>query len=186
MNRLLVALLMPTIVLAFAVYLTVGILTMQIPEGTAFPGPRVFPGLITGGLYLFAVVLAAEAVRAFRRMPAPAESPAAGEPAVASGGSAPASEGSAGSVPPAEGAGHMDWRSFAWLVGSVFVFALTLQYLGWIIAAGLLFWCVTRAFGSTRPVFSLVAGLAVSSATYIAFDMALGLPLPSGILGGGF
>lgn len=32
----------------------------------------------------------------------------------------------------------------------------------------------------------LIVGLTVSSLAYIAFDMGLGLNLPSGILGGGF
>ena len=45
---------------------------------------------------------------------------------------------------------------------------------------------MARGFGSTRPLFSLVVGLTVSSLAYIAFDMTLGLSLPSGLLGGGF
>jgi putative tricarboxylic transport membrane protein len=63
-------------------------------------------------------------------------------------------------------------------------FAFLLEILVWIIAAGLLFWCVARAFGSTRHLGGLVVGLTVSSIAYIGFDMVLGMPLPSGILGG--
>jgi putative tricarboxylic transport membrane protein len=81
---------------------------------------------------------------------------------------------------------RVDVRSLAWVVGSFLVFALVLNILGWIIAAGLLFWCIARGFGSTRWLFSLVVGLTVSSLSYIAFDMALGMSLPSGILGWGF
>jgi putative tricarboxylic transport membrane protein len=64
------------------------------------------------------------------------------------------------------------------------VFSLTLDLLGWVIAAALLFWCVARGFGSTKPLASLVVGFTLSSLAYIAFDMALGMSLPSGILGG--
>ena len=50
----------------------------------------------------------------------------------------------------------------------------------------LLFWCVTRAFGAPHPVFDILVALFVSSLAYLGFAVALGLTLPSGILGGGF
>jgi putative tricarboxylic transport membrane protein len=78
----------------------------------------------------------------------------------------------------------VDVRSLLWVVLSFLGFAFLLEILGWIIAAGLLFWCVARAFGSTRHLGGLVVGLTVSSIAYIGFDMVLGMPLPSGILGG--
>ena len=55
-----------------------------------------------------------------------------------------------------------------------------------ILAAALLFWCVARGFGSRRPGFDVILALFMSSAAYLAFDVGLGLNLPSGILGGGF
>ena len=58
--------------------------------------------------------------------------------------------------------------------------------LGWILAGALLFWCVARGFGSPRPVFDILVALFMSSLTYLAFSVVLGLTLPSGILGGGF
>ncbi|WP_349828631.1 tripartite tricarboxylate transporter TctB family protein [Brevibacterium litoralis] len=160
---LVVALLMPGLVIAFATYLVVGMVVMEVPEGTAFPGPKFFPGLIATALYALAAILVVKALRAWRVAgdvdPATAEAP---EPA------------------------HMDWRSFAWIVGGILGFIVALPYLGWIIAAALLFWCVARGFGAAHPLNSLLVGFCMSSATYIAFDMALGLSLPSGILGGGF
>ncbi|WP_221586032.1 tripartite tricarboxylate transporter TctB family protein [Microbacterium sp. G2-8] len=172
-SALAVALLMPVLLVAFATYLAVGIATMQIPPGTAFPGPRFFPAIIMTGLYAFAAMLVVSAVRGWRA-PAPAsDSPDDDAP----------TDGTSTLVTRRVG---MDWRSFAWIVGSVLGFTLSLQILGWIVGAGLLFWCVARGFGSPRPLFSLIVGFAMSSATYIAFDMALGLSLPSGILGGGF
>lgn len=169
---------MPAVLVAFATYLLVGILTMKVPEGTAFPGPQFFPTLIAAGLYLFAAVLAVGAVREHR-----AEDDAAASAAAAPVAPASASTPEEPAVPRTV---RVDVRSLAWVVGSFLVFALVLNILGWIIAAGLLFWCIARGFGSTRWLFSLVVGLTVSSLSYIAFDMALGMSLPSGILGWGF
>lgn len=170
---LLKQLMMPGVMVAFASYLVVGMVTMRVPEGTAFPGPQFFPAIIAAGLYLFAALLMIGAVRDWR-----------------AGGGAGAGAG----LQPDEGAEPLvaaksvaiDWKSLAWVVGSFLVFALLLQFLGWVLGAGLLFWGVSRGFGSTRPVFSLIVGLTLSSLAYIAFDMGLGMSLPSGIIGGGF
>ncbi|WP_271982562.1 tripartite tricarboxylate transporter TctB family protein [Pseudoclavibacter terrae] len=179
---LLKGLTMPLVIAAFATYLVFGIFTMKVPEGADFPGPQFFPGLIAAGLYLFAVLLAVGAVREMR---ATAASPStmteeellaralADDEALAAAGAADAPR-----------KVRVDVKSFAWVVGSFLVFSLTLDVLGWVIAAALLFWCVARGFGSTKPVASLVVGFTLSSLAYIAFDMALGMSLPSGILGG--
>ncbi|PCE16398.1 hypothetical protein AUC47_00685 [Microbacterium sp. SZ1] len=182
---------MPAVLIAFATYLLVGILTMQVPEGTAFPGPQFFPSLITAGLYLFAAVLAVGAVREHRAEGDATASVSAAHAAAsvsASPGASPAAPASASAPEEATvpRTVRVDVESLAWVVGSFLVFALVLNILGWIIAAGLLFWCIARGFGSTRWLFSLVVGLTVSSLSYIAFDMALGMSLPSGILGWGF
>ena len=181
--RVLTGLIMPAVLLAFAAFLLIGIVTMRVPEGAAFPGPRFFPGVIAAGLALFAVILG---IAAFREPAAePAAEPATGPAAEAEPGSpAPvdAEPGSPDGAPPA----RLDWRSFAWVVLSFLAFALLLPVLGWIIAAGLLFWGVARGFGLRRPIASLVAGCTVSSIIYIVFDMALGMSLPSGVLGWGF
>ena len=75
---------------------------------------------------------------------------------------------------------------WAVVVFGFLAFALTLEVLGWILAAALLFWAVARGFGSRRPLFDISLALLVSSAIYLAFTVGLGLTLPSGILGGGF
>jgi len=169
---LLKGLTMPVILVAFATYLVVGIVTMRVPEGTAFPGPQFFPGIIAAGLYIFAATLAVGAIREIRATPdaLTAEIEAA--------------RAEAASEEPAAKPVRVDIRSFAWVVLSFLAFAFLLEFLGWIIAAGLLFWCVARAFGSTKWLQSLIVGLTLSSLAYIGFDMALGMPLPSGILGG--
>lgn len=151
---------MPLVLAAFATYLVIGIITMRVPPNAAFPGPQFFPGIIAAGLYVFAIVLGIGAVRAVGGTPDAAE--------------------------PDERTVGVDWRSFAWVVGSFLAFAFLLGILGWIIAAALLFTGVARGFGQRNVLFALFVGVTISSLTYIAFDMGLGLSLPSGILGWAF
>lgn len=161
---------MPALLVAFATYLLVGIVTMRVPEGTTFPGPQFFPAIIAAGLYAFAALLVVGTVRELRAAPGTATARAEGTDET--------------DAPPAERAVRIDVRSMAWVVVSFAVFALALNVLGWLIAASLLFWCVARGFGARKPLQTLAVGLTVSATAYIGFDMMLGLPLPSGILGG--
>nr|WP_241180890.1 tripartite tricarboxylate transporter TctB family protein [Kocuria indica] len=184
---------MPLVLAAFATYLLVGMLSMSVPESVDFPGPRFFPAVVTAVIYALVIV---EVLSVLRRRSAD-RSPG-GHPTTSTGSTAHTSPADDDAAPSADDAGYefvgayepatpqFSWRSFAWVVGGFLVFALLLEFLGWIIGAAVLFWCVARGFGSTRPLFSLVVGLTVSSLAYIAFDMALGLSLPSGLLGGGF
>lgn len=178
--ELLKNLIMPFVLLLFAGYLAYGIFVMEIPEGTDFPGPEFFPAIIAGGLALFAVLLTVGAVKqklqtvTAIRTGAIVLPPAEDEDEVHLGTGAPKKR------------VGLDPASLAWVVGGFLAFSLLLTVLGWIIAAALLFWCVARGFGEKRIVRSLIVGLTVSSISYIAFDMMLGLSLPSGILGWGF
>ncbi|GAA2516446.1 MAG: tripartite tricarboxylate transporter TctB family protein [Kocuria sp.] len=172
---------MPLVFTAFATYLLVGLLSMSVPDSVDFPGPRFFPATVVGVVYGL-VVLDVLVILRRRR--------AAGSAHEKQAGKAPSGSTAVGAAdttaPGDDAAPRFSWRSFAWVVGGFLVFALLLEFLGWIIGAALLFWCVARGFGAARPLLTLVVGLTVSSLAYIAFDMALGLSLPSGILGGGF
>jgi hypothetical protein len=170
---LLKGLTMPIFVAAFATYLLIGLFTMRVPPNVDFPGPQFFPGIIVIGLYGFAVVLAVSAVREVRSMPDPLTAELLAEEA------ADARDDDA-----EPRAVRVDVRSLLWVIVSFLGFALLLDFLGWVVAASLLFWCIARGFGSSKPVQTLIVGVTIASLTYIAFDMALGLPLPSGILGG--
>ena len=158
-------LLTPAILFAFATYLLVNLFLIEVPESTDFPGPRFFPAIIVGLMYL---LLALELLRIVREARTPVSS----------------ADERAGEDPPAEPA--FDWAALAWTVGGFIVFILTLRLLGWVLAAAVLFWCVARGFGNRSPLTSAVVGLTISSLAYIGFDMGLGLNLPSGILGGAF
>lgn len=151
-------LLLAALMAAFSAYLTVGLVQLEIPEGTDFPGPRFFPGLVAAAGYVLAALLVVH----YLRTP---------------------------DTPEAEWDGqryrsYSDWNSVAWNVGGFALFALTLELLGWILAGALLFWFVARGMGSRRPLFDISLAVVVSSAIYLAFDVGLGLNLPSGLLGG--
>lgn len=155
-------LIMPAILIAFATYLLIGLFAMDVPEGTASPGPKFFPTIVIIGLYLFAVIIILESLKERRD-----------------------DERWHGDMIEPTSAKHIaiDWRSFAWVVVGFLGFALLLNFLGWVIAAAGLFWCVAQGFGVKDQVTCAVAGLATSSLTYILFAMALGLQLPPGLFG---
>lgn len=150
-------LLLPLLLAGVATYLVVGNLTMDVPEGADFPGPTFFPWLLAVAGYVLAALLTVHYLV---------------HPEV-----------------PEETSGRTyrtfsDWHALTWCIGGFFVFAVLLEPLGWILAAALLFWCVARGIGSHRPVFDVSLALVVSSLVYLAFDVALGLSLPAGVLGG--
>lgn len=166
----------PVLFTAFAVYLVVGIVTMEVPDGTAFPGPAVFPGIVAAALLLLAALLVVRSVRAARGRRTGTDG-ALPEPDVDTVDVEPARD----SVTPR--AVRVDWRSLAWVVLSFAAFALLLGVLGWIVGAGLLFLGVAKGLGAPGWLRPLVVGLTVSAISYIAFDMLLDLSLPSGIIG---
>ena len=165
---------MPLVLAAVVVYLVIGMVTMDVPSNADFPGPRFFPAIIAGVMALLIVIQTVTAVRQWR----------AGT--LVELGEDDDQRRQSDLVVEAGTRARLDVKALAWLVGSFAAFALLLEILGWVIAAGLLFWCIARAFGSRRHLLDLVVGLTVSSVAYIAFDMLLGLSLPSGILGWGF
>lgn len=152
------ALVMPGIIATFSLYFLVGVLTMDTSDAE-FPGPGFFPMLLA----IAGLVLAALIAVGILRTPEHAENKSGRSWRF-----------------------HSDFTSIAWAIGGFFAFAVLLPWLGWILAGALVFWTMTRAFGSPRPLFDILVSLLMSSVVYLAFDVGLGLNLPSGILGGGF
>lgn len=151
-------LVMPTVLGAFSLFLLVG--SAMLDAGDAvFPGPRFVP-VIAGGVGLvLALALALEVLR----RPEPAADPTSGKYRT-----------------------YSDFVALAWVVGGFLAGVLLLPVLGWILAGALLFWCTAHGFGSRRPGFDILISLFLSSIVYLIFGTALGVTLPSGILGGGF
>ena len=152
------ALLMPGLLAAFSLFLLIG--AAMIPAGdTEFPGPRFFPILLGSAGIVLSILLALGVLRT----PEPVTED-----------------------PGARHRTHSDFVALAWVVGGFLAFALLLPWLGWILAGALVFWCTAHGFGSRRPLYDIVIALFLSSVIYLIFGSALGLNLPSGILGGGF
>lgn len=180
-------------VLALAVALTFGTMSMAVPEGTAFPGPQFFPTIVTVFLYGVAIALAVDVIRS------PQRSHVAGDPTEISdemlqdlGGIDATSE--IRIVSPediavaqsseSDARGRIDWRTLGIAVGAVAGFIIVLPIVGWLISGAVLFWILAWAFGSKRPVFDIGVGVIASSVIQLAFGTGLGLSLPGGILGG--
>jgi putative tricarboxylic transport membrane protein len=151
-------LVMPAVIAGFSVYILIGVLTMDAGEAD-FPGPQFFPTLLAVAGLVLAVIIAVGILR----HPEHAENRSGRSWRF-----------------------HSDFQSLGWTVGGFLAFAVLLPWLGWVLAGGLLFWCVAHGFGSRRPLFDILMALFMSSIAYLAFSVALGLNLPSGILGGGF
>lgn len=171
-------LVVPLILAVFSTCLLIGVLTMEVPEGTDPPGPTFFPTIVLVAGYVIAVLLALRILKT----PEPAEPATFGEHDDVSDEERRAAEEAAAVQYPT----FTDWRCVAWAVGGFLAFAALLQFAGWILAAALLFWCVARSMDSRTPLRDVVVALTVSSIVYLAFGVALGLNLPSGLIGGGF
>jgi putative tricarboxylic transport membrane protein len=173
---------------AVAIFLTIGTATMNV-QGSAEPGPQLFPILVCITLYLTATVLAIQILR-HPRLPDTKAHPGSGDfSADMLRDLAHLPEGEQQTrIADAGRSGtwktYTDWKTVGQVVGGVVVFTLILQTVGWIASAALLFWIVSRALGSKRPVFDLGIALVFSSAIQLAFNAGLGLNLPAGFLGG--
>lgn len=143
-------------VLAIAVFLTIQTVQMEVPEGSGSPGPQFFPGLIAGFLFITGGLLAIDVIRTPRHT----------------------------STEPTTEYIPVDFRTTGTVLGALVVFALLLRPVGWLITAGALFWVVSRALGSRRPVFDIAVSAIFASVIQIAFSAGLGLGLPPGILEG--
>ena len=151
-------LIMPVVIAGFSLYILIGVATMDAGDAD-FPGPQFFPGI----LGVLGLVLAGIIAAGILRQPEHPEN----------------SSGRSWRF-------HSDFTALGWTVGGFLAFAVLRPWLGWVLAGGLLFWSVARGFGSRRPLFDILVGLFMSSVAYLGFSVALGLNLPSGILGGGF
>ncbi len=175
-------------VFVLAGFMTFGTVTMQVPADVAFPGPQFFPMLVSGFLWLAGVGLLIEVLRTTRRSHV-ADDPVeisnemledlgaideTGELRVVS------PEDVSSSAQPAA----VDWRTLGVTVAALAAFIVVLPVLGWIISAAALFWVISWAFGSRRPLLDIGVSVIVSSLVQLAFGAGLGLSLPAGILEG--
>lgn len=169
-----------------AILLTIGTVTMQV-QGEAVPGPRFFPIIVCILIYLTATLLAIHLLR-HPHLPDTEPHPGHGD----------------FSADMLRDLGHVDnertdardpgfspkwktysdWKTLGMVFGALVIFILLLNIVGWVFSAAFLFWAVSRALGSKRPLFDAGIALLFSSAIQLAFNAGLGLPLPPGFLEG--
>jgi putative tricarboxylic transport membrane protein len=66
----------------------------------------------------------------------------------------------------------------AWVTGGLLGVALLINLIGFVLAAGLLFACAARGFGSRHPLRDLAIGIALTLPIYWLFNAGLGVSLP--------
>ncbi len=129
--------------------------SIEVSPSYARVGPRVFPWMISAALVLLGVALLRSTLA----------------------GNWSAADDAAGRTP-------FDGGAFIWVGVGLVLYLVTITFLGFPIAAGLLFAGVARAFGSRRIAMDVGIGLALGTAVFLGFNYGLGLSLPAGILRG--
>jgi putative tricarboxylic transport membrane protein len=66
----------------------------------------------------------------------------------------------------------------AWVTAGLLGVTLLINFIGFVLAAALLFACAARGFGSRRPVHDLAIGIALTLPIYWLFNTGLGVSLP--------
>ncbi|QQZ44140.1 tripartite tricarboxylate transporter TctB family protein [Pseudomonas sp. SK3(2021)] len=66
----------------------------------------------------------------------------------------------------------------AWVTAGLVAIAMLINLIGFVLAAGLLFACSARGFGSRRPLRDLAIGIALTLPIYWLFNAGLGVALP--------
>lgn len=126
----------------------------QIDGAGGYSGlsPRFLPSLVAAGLGVCGVLLLIEAIAARKAGPVPDLS-----------------------TTPSPGGTR---RDLAWVVCGLIVHLVSISSVGFILASTLLWVCVARGYGSTRPGRDALIALAVSGFVWVMFTQAVGLGLP--------
>jgi putative tricarboxylic transport membrane protein len=77
-----------------------------------------------------------------------------------------------------------DWRAIGWVAAGLAANAVLIGTAGFVFAATVLFACVARGFGSTRPLRDLAAGIIIAFGSYFGFEKLLGVNIGAGVLEG--
>lgn len=125
---------------------------------TAVMGPQVIPTIIAIGLAGCAIALAIDVLRGGHA------EPEEGEDIDLSGGA--------------------HWPTLLGLAGVILASALLMDFLGFVISSGLMFYGSALLLGSKRYIWALIIGALLAVLTFYGFVLGLGIPLPAGLLTG--
>jgi len=142
-----------------ALGIAAAVVAWRLPEagGDARIGPNFMPRIVAGGLIVMGLWLLAEVATGGWREPVNDDAAARGEHA-------------------------FDLRAFAWVSAGLFAQMALIRHAGFVIAAMALFGCVSRGFGSTRPLRDAALGALLGLAVYLFFVKFLNVSLPPGWL----
>lgn len=84
--------------------------------------------------------------------------------------------------PAARGEHPLHWPAFAWITAGLFAQMALIGSAGFVIAAGVVFTCVARGFGSARPLRDALIGLGLGLGVFLFFVRFLNVNLPAGWL----
>lgn len=152
-------LLLALAVIALGAVVLVEIQDIRVMRATARVGPRVIPMIVGGGLVLIGVWYAIDVLL---RPSAPVEADSE-------------------DVDPALPA---DWRALAGIGVALFLYVLTIERLGFIIASAILFLVASTAMGSRAWLRDAAVAILLSVAVYLVFSRGLDVRLPEGVLEG--
>ena len=126
-------------------------------QGYALIGPDMMPIVVGIGLTVLGAWLLAQSLRGGWRNPEPDDPEARGDHAFIG-------------------------AAFLWVLAGLVLQMALIQSAGFVVAAGGLFFCVARGFGSVRPVRDLVIGLLIGLVVFLFFVHFLNVNLPAGVL----
>ena len=140
-----------------ALGIAAAVIAFRLPEvaGYARIGPNFVPRFVAGGLVVCGLWLLAEALTGGWRAAVP---------------ESPAERGDHAARP----------RAFGWVTAGLFAQMALIHNAGFVLAAGALFACVARGFGSTRPLRDIGGGLVLGGAVFLFFVNFLNVGLPAG------
>jgi len=126
-------------------------------QGYALVGPDMMPIVVGIGLSILGAWLLVESLSGGWRNPEP-------------------------DVPEERGDHAFIPGAFLWVLGGLATQMVLVHTAGFVIAAGALFFCVARGFGSLRPLRDLVIGLLLGLVVFLFFVKFLNVNLPAGLL----
>lgn len=168
------ALVIPAVLLALGLFLTIGTATMTVVGDGGLFGPTAMPWAVAAICFVVAIALTVDILRPRPEYDAPA---APADEAVAD-------EDAGDGEPAAPAEQTVNVRSVLTAVGGIVVFIAVQPWLGWILSATVLFTAVAHALGNRRHLTVVLAGLALASAIQVVFSGMLGISLPAGFVGG--
>lgn len=77
-----------------------------------------------------------------------------------------------------------DWRTWGLVACAILMAAASVEFAGWVLAGGVMFYLCLYAFGSKRHLLDLIISTGMALGSFYLFYAGLGITLPAGPLEG--